>query len=63
MRRVWFLGILVVACGLPPESVKRIADCSAMYASCVDTSNSMAEYQACRDGVDAKCLDDDAGAP
>jgi len=57
------LLLVVASCGLPPESQKRVADCSAMYVACVEDSDSMTEYGACRALVDARCLDDDAGAP
>jgi len=56
--RLLVLALVLSACGLPPESVKRIADCSAMYTDCVDRSLSMADYRHCREGVDAKCLED-----
>ena len=56
------LLMLLVACGLPPESARRVADCAALYAGCVETSTTMAEYRACRADIDAVCLGD-GGAP
>ena len=63
MRR-WLASLVLLAlasCGLPPEARKRIADCSALYAACVDSSGSMAEYRWCREGVDQRCLDGAGG--
>ena len=57
----WWPLLLLAACGLPPESAKRVADCAALYMECVDRSLSMSEYRYCRSVVDMECLD--GGAP
>lgn len=50
--------VALMACGqLTPEMQKHIAQCAIAYQRCVASSQTRDEYEGCRAGVDAQCID------